>query len=335
MIKLLKLRPLRTVPIKHMISQCFCSNSNNISVPDDNVVSLKNKALELCHPGQKGMPYRIRIRDIIYRISRTPSVVETVKQKLVGERSWNNFSFSYRRRMSIDPSLVMSPKELKPFLSAMERALEANGISTAEDKELADIVTNNMLKTVEIDLHEEIASARTMLSCSDLRIPHEWYASARLMKRKIIFHGGPTNSGKTYHALQRLREADASKGGGLYCGPLRLLALEVYDSLNRQGIYCNLITGQEKRVLPFSTHTSCTVEVTSVNTQYDVAVIDEIQMIADRSRGHAWTRALLGLCAREIHVCGGDEAADIVRQIAANTGDSFELKTYTRLSELR
>lgn len=49
----------------------------------------------------------------------------------------------------------------------------------------------------------------------------------------------------------------------------------------------------------------------NVNKEYDVAVIDEIQMIADPARGHAWTRALLGLRAREIHVCGGLEALDV------------------------
>jgi ATP-dependent RNA helicase SUPV3L1/SUV3 len=43
------------------------------------------------------------------------------------------------------------------------------------------------------------------------------------MKRKIIYHCGPTNSGKTYEALQRLKQAD----NGMYCGPLRLLAMEV------------------------------------------------------------------------------------------------------------
>ena len=52
--------------------------------------------------------------------------------------------------------------------------------------------------------------------------------------------GGPTNSGKTYHALKRLEEADPSKGGGLYCGPLWLLALEVYEQLNRNGTITTL-----------------------------------------------------------------------------------------------
>ena len=140
--------------------------------------------------------------------------------------------------------------------------------------------------------------------------------------------------GKTYHALQRLIAAEAKHGGGLYCGPLRLLALEVYEQLNKSGVYCNLITGQEQRKMPFSTHTSCTVEVVPVNTPFDVAIIDEIQMIGDVQRGFAWTRALLGLCAREIHVAGGIEAAPVVREIAERTGDSFELRTYERLSKL-
>lgn len=46
---------------------------------------------------------------------------------------------------------------------------------------------------------------------------------ARLVRRKVIYHEGPTNSGKTYTALQRLKGA----ANGVYCGPLRLLALEV------------------------------------------------------------------------------------------------------------
>lgn len=79
-----------------------------------------------------------------------------------------------------------------------------------------------------------------------------------------------------------------SKGGGLYCGPLRLLALEIYENLNRAGIYTNLTTGQEKRDVPAATHTSCTVEMVSLTSEYDVAVIDEIQMIGDKARGYAW-----------------------------------------------
>jgi ATP-dependent RNA helicase SUPV3L1/SUV3 len=149
--------------------------------------------------------------------------------------------------------------------------------------------------------------------------------------RKIVFHGGPTNSGKTYSALQRLKTAEK----GLYLGPLRLLAAEIYDTLTMQGIYCNLMTGQEKREVPFSTHSACTIEMASAETEYDVVVIDEIQMIADESRGYAWTKALLSLRCQEIHVCGGLEAKDIVRKIAEACGDEFVLHTYKRFSDLR
>ena len=191
-----------------------------------------------------------------------------------------------------------------------------------------------MVKGSEKDLAEEIASFKTLCTFSDLRLPHEWYPYARLRKRKIYFHGGPTNSGKTYHALQSLRNADTMKGGGIYCGPLRLLALEVYESLNRQGIYTNLLTGQEKREVDFATHIACTLEMVNITKEYDVAVIDEIQMITDKQRGSAWTRALQGLMAREIHLCGGLEALSVVQSLVESCGDDFEVVTYERLSKL-
>lgn len=69
-----------------------------------------------------------------------------------------------------------------------------------------------MIKDAEVELSETISANKTLLETTDLRIPHEWYPYARLMKRKIIYHGGPTNSGKTYQALQRLKNADPEKG---------------------------------------------------------------------------------------------------------------------------
>ena len=54
-------------------------------------------------------------------------------------------------------------------------------------------------------------------------MPHEWYPEARQMNRKIIYHHGPTNSGKTFSALNDLETSET----GIYCSPLRLLAWEV------------------------------------------------------------------------------------------------------------
>ncbi|CAH2322026.1 ATP-dependent RNA helicase SUPV3L1, mitochondrial [Pelobates cultripes] len=170
---------------------------------------------------------------------------------------------------------------------------------------------------------------------SDLRLPPNWYPEARAIQRKIIFHSGPTNSGKTYHAIQRYLSAKS----GVYCGPLKLLAHEIYQKTNDAGVPCDLITGEELVYVDPegrpSAHAACTIEMCSVNAPYEVAVIDEIQMIRDPSRGWAWTRALLGLCADEIHVCGEAAAINLVTELMFTTGEEVEVHTYDRLTPLK
>ena len=61
-----------------------------------------------------------------------------------------------------------------------------------------------------------------------------------------VMHMGPTNSGKTYRALKCLEESES----GIYAGPLRLLAHEIYERFNAKGISCNLVTGEERTVEP-------------------------------------------------------------------------------------
>ncbi|XP_051919392.1 ATP-dependent RNA helicase SUPV3L1, mitochondrial [Hippocampus zosterae] len=167
---------------------------------------------------------------------------------------------------------------------------------------------------------------------SDLRVPANWYPEARAIQRKVIFHAGPTNSGKTYHAIQRYLAAKS----GVYCGPLKLLAHEIFEKSNQAGVPCDLVTGEERTIVDtegrVSGHVACTIEMCSVTTPYEVAVIDEIQMIRDSSRGWAWTRALLGLCAEEIHVCGEPAAIDFVRELMYTTGEEVEVHTYQRLT---
>ncbi|NXG08149.1 SUV3 helicase, partial [Sakesphorus luctuosus] len=169
---------------------------------------------------------------------------------------------------------------------------------------------------------------------SDLRLPPNWYPDARAIQRKIIFHAGPTNSGKTYHAIQRFLSAKS----GIYCGPLKLLAHEIFQKTNDANVPCDLVTGEERvyanedaRQAP---HIACTIEMCSTNTPYEVAVIDEIQMIRDPARGWAWTRALLGLCAEEIHVCGEAAAIDLVTELMYTTGEEVEVRNYKRLTPL-
>ncbi|KAF3212706.1 RNA helicase [Orbilia oligospora] len=161
--------------------------------------------------------------------------------------------------------------------------------------------------------------------------PAEWYPKTRTMKRTWHLHVGPTNSGKTYNALKKLEEAKK----GIYCGPLRLLAHEVYSRLNAKGIRCNLRTGEEKRVTEDVGLWAATVEMAQLETQLDVAVVDEIQMLSDPERGWAWTQAVLGLMAKELHLCGEERAVGIVEKLARLCGDDLVIHRYQRLGKLQ
>lgn len=167
----------------------------------------------------------------------------------------------------------------------------------------------------------------------NLRYPHEWFPNTRAMQRKIHVHVGPTNSGKTYNALKAL---EASKRG-VYAGPLRLLAAEVYHRLRAKGLPCALITGEEVRI-PEDTDqyfSSCTVEMVPLNKKFDVAVIDEIQMIGNDDRGNAWTNAFLGVQAKEVHVCGEERTVSLLENLCAAIGDECIIHRYERLSPLK
>ncbi|KAI6711105.1 hypothetical protein B2J93_7175 [Marssonina coronariae] len=168
---------------------------------------------------------------------------------------------------------------------------------------------------------------------ADLRYPLEWFPATRALQRTVHLHIGPTNSGKTYHALQRLEAAET----GIYAGPLRLLAHEVYTRMNAKGKACALITGEERRIPENldKVMNSCTVEMVPLNAQVDVAVIDEIQMMADQVRGWAWTQAFLGVQAKEVHLCGEVRTKDIITDLCAAMGDKLVVHEYKRLSPLK
>jgi ATP-dependent RNA helicase SUPV3L1/SUV3 len=167
---------------------------------------------------------------------------------------------------------------------------------------------------------------------TDLRKPFLWYPLARqIAPREIIMHVGPTNSGKTHSAIEHLIQAQS----GVYCGPLRLLAQEVYQKLTDRGIKCDMVTGQKVISIDGARHVACTVEMANVREVIDVAVIDEYQLIGDQTRGWAWTRALLGIPARTIHLCGDLSAVELVEQMVKETGDNLTVKKYERLSPLK
>ncbi|WP_066048286.1 helicase-related protein [Robertmurraya korlensis] len=141
---------------------------------------------------------------------------------------------------------------------------------------------------------------------------------------EYIIHVGETNTGKTYHALERMKRASS----GLYLGPLRLLALEVYDKLNADGIPCSLKTGEEEKLTPGATHIASTVEMFHEKDRYDVIVIDEAQMITDKDRGFSWFKAITKARAREVHIIGSRNSKNMILQLLGES--KTEIHEYKR-----
>ena len=171
---------------------------------------------------------------------------------------------------------------------------------------------------------------RTSLSLLIALNPKDEYPEARATRRHFILHLGGTNTGKTYAGFQRLKQAKT----GVYLAPLRLLALEAQETLLDAGVDCSLSTGEEEDLREGDTHMAATAEKLDLKRRYDAAVIDECQMIADAQRGYAWTRAILGVLAPEVHLCAAPEAKQLLIRLIESCGDSYEVELHQRTTPL-
>lgn len=182
---------------------------------------------------------------------------------------------------------------------------------------------------------EERYAARTKESINLAEYPQSFEVASK-MARKFIALLGPTNSGKTHRAMEALAEA----GSGVYLAPLRLLALENFERLqntyreNGEPIQVSLVTGEERRLAEGATHVASTVEMLDTRTKVEVAVIDEIQMLADRDRGAAWTAAVCGAPASTVYLVGAPEARRAIEALAARLECPLEVHVLKRKAPL-
>ena len=160
--------------------------------------------------------------------------------------------------------------------------------------------------------------------------PELEFPEVRQMHRHFILHIGPTNSGKTFRSLERLKLAV----NGVYLGPLRLLALEVFEQMQKYQVPCTMRTGQECIEEDGSRVMASTIEMADFDENYDIAVIDEAQLVADPDRGHSWTKAILGLRAPEIHICMSPAAEPVICHLIELCEDTYEVERYERKTKL-
>jgi ATP-dependent RNA helicase SUPV3L1/SUV3 len=160
------------------------------------------------------------------------------------------------------------------------------------------------------------------------------FTSARNRGRTWHIFSGPTNSGKTFHALKALKAAKT----GIYLAPLRLMAAENWDELNSCGIPTKLHTGEERKppqIPGKATHTSATIETLNTTESYETAVIDEAQMLYDPERGWAWTQALCGVNAKTLCITCSPEAVPLIEALAAQCNEPSIVTHLDRLTPLR
>ena len=150
-----------------------------------------------------------------------------------------------------------------------------------------------------------------------------------MIKNKITAVLGPTNTGKTFLAIETM----LSFRNGMIGFPLRLLAREVYDKvvkkLNTESVA--LITGEEKIIPKNAKYFLCTVESMPIDKILEFVAIDEIQMCSDPERGHIFTDRLLNLRGEKLTMFMGSHT---MKNLISNLEEDVEFVNKDRLSKL-
>lgn len=158
---------------------------------------------------------------------------------------------------------------------------------------------------------------------------HKLYP-ARKLTRQWSAYLGPTNSGKTHDAILALTNCRR----GIYLSPLRLMALENQERIELMGLPCSLVTGEEEIIREGATHFCCTVEEFGRfrHEQWDVVIVDEVQLLADSKRGWAWVDAMVSAYTPQLMLTGPLLIEPSLKTLAAICGDNLEVVRKQRLS---
>lgn len=284
----------------------------------------------------------LRMSDFDGKVSRLRRTIRSARPARLSSLTLEDYHkqvkniacFAYRRKRTeviqilaeeIFPRLVAL--DLEFLLPEQREKLDEAFIAYAEQMMPGQICTKTLFELYPV--YSRYVIQNKIHELVPMR-PELEFPETMQMNRHFVLHIGPTNSGKTFQSLERLKTAAC----GVYLGPLRLLALEVYERMKEYGVPCTMLTGQECIEEKNSRVTASTVEMADYETVFDVAVIDEAQMMADPDRGHSWTKAILGLKAREIHICISPAAEEVAKHLIGLCGDTYEVNRYVRKTAL-
>lgn len=147
---------------------------------------------------------------------------------------------------------------------------------------------------------------------------------------KAIIFVGPTNSGKTYHGLEELFNSYENNPDQIhvYCGPLRLLAFEVYNKMKERfgEDAVGFITGEEA-INPEAKLLACTCEMAPAEGK--AILVDEAHWLADPDRGHIWSRILLSSKYENFYIITAKEALEVVKKLTEDIWNT-EIREFYR-----
>lgn len=288
--------------------------------------------------------------EVSYEGLRVRYALVPARGVLAKPSKWRKMDMSARRALieerTGDKALAELQLDAEEFVAEIAELADDAGfdprdflgvLDELETSEPADYVFERIRQRVEHAIEreqEERHAARTKESINLAEYPESFEVASR-MQRKFIALLGPTNSGKTHRAMEALAKAKS----GAYLAPLRLLALENYERLQAarphgEELKVSLVTGEERRIAEGSTHVASTVEMLDSKTPIEVAVIDEIQMLADRDRGAAWTAAVCGAPASTVYLVGAPEARRAIEALAERLEVPLEVHVLKRMAPL-
>ncbi|TLX57094.1 RNA helicase [Stutzerimonas nosocomialis] len=225
--------------------------------------------------------------------------------------------------------------ELRAKFDLMQSEAQGFDLHQLEHKRLVEIFwlePHKLRRAIrrERQQHEERMAFAVLLENNPRFVHYHELYPARRLTRKWTALLGPTNSGKTYRAI----EAMTSVKHAIYLSPLRLMALENQERIESMGVPCSLVTGEEEIIREGATHFCCTVEEFARfrHQHWDVVVVDEVQLLADPQRGWAWVDALVSAYTPELMMTGPALIEPSLKTLCELCEDRLVIQRTKRLS---
>lgn len=218
-----------------------------------------------------------------------------------------------------DLDTMIREREARPLYNVRElRRIVRRALRLVEPLGLDEVLEQVRYELRPLDAEaREKERVRAMVAERGLVAYRDYFPLARELGRELVLFAGPTNSGKTWHALNAL----AAEESGVYLAPLRLLALEGQEEIEKRGREASFITGEERDIREGARFTASTIEMLDTRRVVDAAVIDEVQLLTDPDRGWAWSQALVGVPARKVYMTGSPDCIPLVEELAEYLGE--------------